>query len=75
MHHTLHSSETSQFENHLRSIFDLNLGENKLLFSGKFYNLISNLQELDNINDKENLDKKRFIKMYNKKKIEIFLSL
>ena len=76
MHHTLHSSLTSQFENHLRSIFDLNLGENKLLFTGKFYNLISNLQELDNINDKENLDnenldKKYFIKMYNKKNIGI----
>ena len=62
-HHTLHSNVTSQFENHLRSILDLNLGivENK--FSGKFYNIISNLQELEDIKKKDNID---FIKMYNK---------
>tara|TARA_B100001094_G_scaffold332918_1_gene407294 strand:+ start:2070 stop:3155 length:1086 start_codon:yes stop_codon:yes gene_type:complete len=68
-HHSLHSNITSQFENHLRSILDLNLGivENK--FSGKFYNIISNLQEIEDI--KKNENNIHFIKMYNKLPINI----
>ena len=63
-HHTLHSNNTSQFENHLRSILDLNLGLINNKFDGKFYNIISNLQDLNNIKKIENnID---FIKMYNK---------
>lgn len=71
MHHTLNSNKTSQFENHLRSIFELNLGKNEPLFNGSFYNIISNLQEIENIKVFENLQKKHYIKMYNKKNIGI----
>ena len=67
MHYTLNACINSQFENHLRSILGLNISENKYLFEGIFYNIISNLQELKDVNEKENFDeKKHYIKMYNK---------
>jgi len=67
-HHTLHSNETSQFENHLRSILDLNLGIIANKFNGIFYNIISNLQEIEDIKKCDNID---FIKMYNKEAVGI----
>ena len=72
MHYTLNACVNSQFENHLRSILELNINKNKYLFSGIFYNIISNLQELEDVNDKENLNrKKHYVKMYNKEAIGI----
>lgn len=68
-HHTLHSNDTSQFENHLRSIMDLNLGIVGNKFDGIFYNIISNLQNLDDIKKIENHIS--FIKLYNKEPISI----
>jgi 5-(carboxyamino)imidazole ribonucleotide synthase len=68
-HHTLHSDVTSQFENHLRSILNLNLGLVKSNFSGNFYNIISNCQKLQDIEKiEDNID---FIKNYNKKSIGV----
>jgi len=67
-HYTINSSYTSQFENHLRSVMNLNLGYTKNVFSGQFYNIISGLQteeDLEKILDyKKN---KHYIKHYNKK--------
>ena len=71
-HYTINASYTSQFENHLRSILNINLGYTKNIFSGIFYNIISNLQTLDNIEEKINYKKyKHFIKYYNKEPINI----
>ena len=74
-HYTINSSYTSQFENHLRSVMDLELGRTKNYFSGHFYNLISNLQsqedleiKLDYKNKKKN---KYYLKYYNKASIGI----
>jgi len=39
-HHTLQSSETSQFEQHLRAILGLNLGNTKLLYNTIMYNIL-----------------------------------
>ena len=39
-HHTLQSSETSQFEQHLRAILGLNLGSTKLLHPTIMYNIL-----------------------------------
>ena len=67
MHYTLNACIHSQFENHLRSILGLNISKNSYLFNGIFYNIISNLQELKDIDEKEYFDEeKHYIKMYNK---------
>ena len=39
-HHTLQSSETSQFEQHLRAILGLELGSTKLLHPTIMYNIL-----------------------------------
>ncbi len=39
-HHTLQSSETSQFEQHLRSILGLELGSTKLIYNTVMYNIL-----------------------------------
>ena len=39
-HHTLQSSETSQFEQHLRAIFGLELGNTKLAYPTIMYNIL-----------------------------------
>ncbi len=39
-HHTLQSSETSQFEQHLRAILGLELGSTKLLYNTIMYNIL-----------------------------------
>ena len=39
-HHTLQSSETSQFEQHLRAILGLELGSTKLLHPTIMYNVL-----------------------------------
>ena len=71
-HHTLKSSYTSQFENHLRSVMNLNLGPTINVFPGHFYNIISELQTEEIINHKCDLKKNtHYVKYYNKKPIGI----
>lgn len=74
-HYTINSSHTSQFENHLRSIMNLELGITRNYFSGHFYNIISELQteeELENKLDYKNQKKnKYYLKHYNKASIGI----
>lgn len=66
-HYTLNSSYTSQFENHLRSVMNLNLGYTKNVFSGHFYNIISELQTEEDLRKKiEFKENKFYIKYYNK---------
>ena len=66
-HHTLQSSETSQFDQHLRAIFGLELGGVKLLHSTVMYNILGSKDfegEYIPINISE---KNVFLKMYGKK--------
>ena len=74
-HHTINSSYTSQFENHLRSIMNLELGSTKSYFSGHFYNLISNLQIQEDLETKLDYKNKKkdkyYLKYYNKAHIGI----
>ncbi len=66
-HHTLQSSETSQFEQHLRAILGLDLGSTKLIHNTVMYNILGThgfegeYRPLDI--SKDNL----FLKMYGKK--------
>ena len=66
-HHTLQSSKTSQFEQHLRAILGLDLGNTQLIYNTIMYNILGNLnfegeyQKLDF--SKNNI----FLKMYEKK--------
>ncbi len=66
-HHTLQSSETSQFEQHLRAILGLDLGSTKLIHNTVMYNILGTsgfegeYHSLDI--SKDNL----FLKMYGKK--------
>jgi 5-(carboxyamino)imidazole ribonucleotide synthase len=66
-HHTLQSSETSQFEQHLRAILGLDLGNTKLIHNTVMYNILGTpgfegeYKPLDI--SKDNL----FLKMYGKK--------
>jgi len=66
-HHTLQSSETSQFEQHLRAILGLELGSTKLLHNTIMYNILG-AKEFEGeyqplVISNENL----FLKMYGKK--------
>jgi len=66
-HHTLQSSETSQFEQHLRAILGLELGSTKLIHNTIMYNILGTKEfegeyQLIDISD-DNL----FLKMYGKK--------
>jgi 5-(carboxyamino)imidazole ribonucleotide synthase len=66
-HHTLQSSETSQFEQHLRAILGLELGNTKLIHNTIMYNILGTKEfegeyQLVDISD-DNL----FLKMYGKK--------
>ena len=66
-HHTLQSSETSQFEQHLRAILGLALGGTKLLYNTVMYNILGAEDftgEYCPINFSEN---NLFLKMYGKK--------
>ena len=66
-HHTLQSSETSQFEQHLRAILGLELGGTKLLYNTVMYNILGAEDftgEYCPINFSEN---NLFLKMYGKK--------
>ena len=39
-HHTLQSSKTSQFEQHLRAILGLELGDTSLIYNTIMYNIL-----------------------------------
>ncbi len=65
-HHTLQSSATSQFEQHLRAIMGMELGETKLIHNTIMYNVLgesgfTGKYELPNI-----AEKGVFLKMYGK---------
>ena len=66
-HHTLQSSETSQFEQHLRAILGLDLGSTKLIHNTIMYNILGTQgfegKYLPLDISKDNL----FLKMYGKK--------
>ena len=66
-HHTLQSSETSQFEQHLRAILGLELGSTKLNYNSIMYNILGNTTftgEYLPLNVSEN---GMYLKMYGKK--------
>ena len=66
-HHTLQSSETSQFEQHLRAILGLELGETRLIYNTVMYNILGSKEfegEYVPLNISQN---NLFLKMYGKK--------
>ena len=66
-HHTLQSSKTSQFEQHLRAILGLDLGSTELLHNTIMYNILGNLDFQGEYKKIEISEKNIFIKMYEKK--------
>jgi len=69
-HHTLQSSKTSQFEQHLRSILGMQLGDTELTYSTIMYNLLGPHNFDGEYNIRKNTDLVRtdnvFLKMYDK---------
>ncbi len=66
-HHTLQSSETSQFEQHLRAILGLELGKTRLIYNTVMYNILGSKEfegEYVPLNISQN---NLFLKMYGKK--------
>ena len=66
-HHTLQSSKTSQFEQHLRAILGLDLGSTELIYNTIMYNILGNLDFQGEYKKIEISEKKIFLKMYEKK--------
>ncbi|MCH1548747.1 MAG: 5-(carboxyamino)imidazole ribonucleotide synthase [Nitrosopumilus sp.] len=66
-HHTLQSSKTSQFEQHLRAILGLELGSTELLHNTIMYNILGNLDFQGEYKKIEISEKNIFLKMYEKK--------
>ena len=66
-HHTLQSSKTSQFEQHLRAILGLDLGSTELLHNTIMYNILGNLDFQGEYKKIEISEKNVFLKMYEKK--------
>ena len=66
-HHTLQSSETSQFEQHLRAILGLELGETKLIHNTVMYNILGNPKFTGEYIPLETFEDGIFLKMYGKK--------
>jgi 5-(carboxyamino)imidazole ribonucleotide synthase len=66
-HHTLQSSETSQFEQHLRAILGLELGSTKLIRNSIMYNILGNETFTGEYNPLEISESGVFLKMYGKK--------
>ena len=65
-HHTLQSSETSQFEQHLRAILGLELGSVKLLHTTIMYNILGSKDFQGEYRPLEISEKNVFLKMYGK---------
>jgi 5-(carboxyamino)imidazole ribonucleotide synthase len=66
-HHTLQSSKTSQFEQHLRAILGLDLGSTELLHNTIMYNILGNSDFQGEYKKIEISEKNIFLKMYEKK--------
>ncbi|NND86996.1 MAG: 5-(carboxyamino)imidazole ribonucleotide synthase [Nitrosopumilus sp.] len=66
-HHSLQSSETSQFEQHLRAILGLELGNTKLLRNTIMYNILGNLDFSGEYKTPQITGEGLFLKMYGKK--------
>jgi 5-(carboxyamino)imidazole ribonucleotide synthase len=66
-HHTLQSSETSQFEQHLRAILGLELGSVKLVRPTIMYNILGSEGFEGEYQPIEISEKNVFLKMYGKK--------
>jgi 5-(carboxyamino)imidazole ribonucleotide synthase len=66
-HHTLQSSETSQFEQHLRAILGLELGSTKLIHNSIMYNILGNEDFTGEYLPLNISDSGVFLKMYGKK--------
>lgn len=66
-HHTLQSSETSQFEQHLRAILGLELGDTTLLHPTIMYNILGSKNFEGEYRPIELSDQNVFLKMYGKK--------
>jgi 5-(carboxyamino)imidazole ribonucleotide synthase len=66
-HHTLQSSETSQFDQHLRAILGLELGSVKLLHPTIMYNILGSMDFQGEYKPIEITENNVFLKMYGKK--------
>lgn len=66
-HHTLQSSETSQFEQHLRAILGMDLGSTKLKHNSIMYNILGNDSFTGEYLPLEISESGVFLKMYCKK--------
>ena len=66
-HHTLQSSDTSQFEQHLRAILGLELGSTKLNYNSVMYNILGNSSFTGEYLPLEISNSGIFLKMYGKK--------
>jgi 5-(carboxyamino)imidazole ribonucleotide synthase len=65
-HHTLQSSSTSQFEQHLRAIMGLELGETKLIHNTIMYNILGESGFTGRYDLPEVTESGIFLKMYGK---------
>ena len=66
-HHTLQSSETSQFEQHLRAILGLDLGSTRLIYNTMTYNILGSKEFEGEYKPLEITEENIFLKMYGKK--------
>ena len=66
-HHTLQSSETSQFEQHLRAILGLELGSTALIHNTIMYNILGSKDFQGEYKPLEISEDNLFLKMYGKK--------
>ena len=66
-HHTLQSSETSQFEQHLRAILGLELGSVKLIHPTIMYNILGSKDFEGEYKPIEISEQDAYLKMYGKK--------
>ena len=66
-HHSLQSSETSQFEQHLRAILGLELGSTKLIHNTIMYNILGSKEFQGEYKPLELSTDNVFLKMYGKK--------
>ena len=66
-HHTLQSSETSQFEQHLRAILGLDLGSTKLVHPTVMYNILGTKSFEGEYKPLDVTEDNLFLKMYGKK--------
>jgi 5-(carboxyamino)imidazole ribonucleotide synthase len=65
-HHTLQSSATSQFEQHLRAIMGLELGETKLMHNTIMYNILGDPGFTGKYDSPKIAENGIFLKMYGK---------